>query len=100
MTPPKACQDSDITTKVIKPNSGIFTDSLYSVFNRSLETSIFPPSMKLANVTPVHKKRNRPEKDNYQPVGILPNLPKVFERCIYLDVILKATDDCIFQISV
>ena len=79
----KACQDSDIPTKVIKSNSDIFTDALYSEFNRSLETSVFPPSMKLANVTPVHKKGNRSEKDNYRPVSILPNLSKVFERCIY-----------------
>ena len=39
--------------------------------------------MKLANVTSVHKKGNRSEKDNYRPVNILPNLSKIFERCIY-----------------
>ena len=79
----KACQNSDIPTKVIESNSDIFTDALYSEFNRSLENSVFPPSMKLANVPPVHKKGNRLEKDNYRPVSILPNLSKVFERCIY-----------------
>ena len=31
----KACQDSDITTKIIKSNPDIFTDALYSEFNRS-----------------------------------------------------------------
>ena len=31
----KACQDSDIPTKVIKSNSDIFTDALYSEFNRT-----------------------------------------------------------------
>ena len=79
----KACQDSDIQTKVIKSNSYIFIDALYSEFDRSLETTVFPPSMKLANVTPVHKKGNRSEKGNYRQVSILPNLSKVFERCIY-----------------
>ena len=79
----KACQDSDIPTKVIKSNSDIFTDALYSEFNRSLETSVFPPSMKLANVTPVHKKGNRSDKDDYWSVSILPNLSKFFKRCIY-----------------
>ena len=76
----KACQDSDIPTKVIKSNSDILTDAIYSEYNRSLEKSVFPPSMKLANVTPVYKKGNRSEKDNYRPVSvsILPNLPKVF----------------------
>ena len=78
----KACQDFDIQTKVIKSNSYIFTDALYSEFDRSLETTVFPPSMKLANVTPVHKKGNRSGKDNDRPVSILPNLSKVFERCI------------------
>ena len=79
----KACQDSDIPTKVIKSNSDIFEDALYSEFNRSLETSVFPPSRKLANVTPVHKKGNRSEKGNCRPVSILPNLSKVFERYIH-----------------
>ena len=60
----KACQDSDIPTKIIKSNSDIFTDVLYSEFSKSLETSAFPPSMKLTNVTPVHQKGNRSEKDN------------------------------------
>ena len=39
--------------------------------------------MKLAFVTPAHKNGNRLEKDNYRLVSILPNLSKVFERCIY-----------------
>ena len=79
----KACQDSDIPTKVIKSNSDIFTNVLYSEFNRYIETTVFPPSMKLTNVTPFHKKGNRSEKDNYRPASILPNLSKVFERCIF-----------------
>ena len=40
-------------------NSDIVTDALYSEFNRLLETSVFPPTMKLANITYVHKKDNR-----------------------------------------
>ena len=47
---------------MIKSND-ILTDALYSEFNRSLETSVFPLSMKLANVTPAHKKGDRSEKD-------------------------------------
>ena len=50
----KASQNSDIPTKVINSNSDIFTDALYSEFSRSLETSISPPSIELASVTPVH----------------------------------------------
>ena len=39
--------------------------------------------MKLSNVTPVHKKRNRSEKGNYQPLSMLSNILKFFERCAY-----------------
>ena len=39
--------------------------------------------MKLDNVTPVYKKHSRSEKGNYRPVSILPNILKVFERCVY-----------------
>ena len=71
-----------LPTKVIRSNLGIFTDALYSEFNRFLETGVFAPSMKLANVTPVHKKGNGSEKYNYRSVSKLPNLSKVFERSI------------------
>ena len=65
-----------------KNNSDIFTNGLHSEFNRSLETNVSPPTMKLVNVTPTHKKSNRSEKDNYPLVSILPNLSKSFERYI------------------
>ena len=31
----------------------------------------------------MYKKGNRSEKGNYRPVCILPNISKVFERCVY-----------------
>lgn len=79
----RMCQDSDIPAKTIKSNLDNLADTLYSEFNRPLETSVFPPKLKLVNVTTVPKKSNRFEKDNYRPVSILPNLLKVFGRCIY-----------------
>ena len=56
---------------------------LLTEFNESLKLSRFPHSMKSANITPVFKKNDRTDKSNYRPVSILPNLSKVFERCIY-----------------
>ena len=76
----KACQELDIPTKMIKAKSDIFTDFIYKELNRSLEVGNFPCTMK--HVTPVCKKGNQSEKGNYQPVSILPNISKVFERCI------------------
>ena len=60
--------------------------NFYNVFNRSLKVGEFPLGMKLANVTPLHKKGSRYDKGNYQPVRILPNLSKVFEKCLHKQI--------------
>ena len=39
--------------------------------------------MKIANITPVHKKGKPTDKENYRPVSVLPLLSKVFERLLY-----------------
>ena len=67
-------------------NTGIFAEVLYNVFNRSLEVGEFPSGMKLANVTPAHKKGSRYDKGNYHPVSILPNLSRVFERYLHKQI--------------
>ena len=78
----KVSQDSDIPIKIIKKNSDIFSDILFKEFNKSLEICKYPFCLKMANVTPVYKKGNSSDKDNYLPVSILPNLPKIFEMCL------------------
>ena len=36
-----------------------------------------------AEVRPLYNKGNRKEKSYYKPVGILSNVSKVYERCLY-----------------
>ena len=67
----KACQDSDIPSRIIKENADIFTDILHSSFNSLIYQSEFPTILKLANITPVFKKGDRNSKENYRPVSIL-----------------------------
>jgi hypothetical protein len=51
--------------------------------NSAFETSNFPQSLKLANVTPSFRKGDKFLKENYRPVSILPCLSKNFERIIF-----------------
>ena len=48
-----------------------------------IENTVFPDSLKQADIKPVYKKDSRNEKENCRPVSILPNLSKIYERCMY-----------------
>ena len=66
----KACQDSNIPTKIIKANANIFPDLLNKKTDRSLETDRFASYMTLSNKTCMYKESSQPEKGNYCPVRI------------------------------
>ena len=48
-----------------------------------MNKGVFPNELKQADIKPIYKKESRNEKENYRPVSILPNLSKIFERCMY-----------------
>ena len=48
-----------------------------------MDKDVFPNELKQADVKPIYKKDSRNEKENYRPVSILPNLSKIFKRCMY-----------------
>ena len=79
----KACQDTDVPSKIVKMNSDIFADVLHQNFNDAIATSVFKQNLKNAYVTPVFKKGDRNSETNYRPVSILPNASKIYERCLY-----------------
>ena len=55
----KACQDTDIRSKIIRENADIFASFLHSSFYTSVSNSEFPSVLKQANITPIFKKRER-----------------------------------------
>ena len=79
----KVSQKTDIPMRIIKENIDIVSYFLYHNFNNSLSCSTFPTAMKYAEVTPIHKKDDKTDKENYRPISILPNLSKVYERLMY-----------------
>ena len=82
----KACQDTDVPSKIIKENTDIIASFLHSSFNTPVTNSEFPSVLKQANITPVFKKGERYSTDNYRPVSILPSVPKIFERCMFCQI--------------
>ena len=56
---------------------------LTDCINDALSQGLFPDSLKLANITPVHKKDEASDKEIYRPVSVLPLFSKIFEKVIY-----------------
>ena len=51
--------------------------------NKSVDTGIFPESLKLAKVTPIYKAKDKENLNNYRPISVLSSLAKVFERIFF-----------------
>ena len=61
----------------------MFARYFHKNINFCTENSIFPSDLKVADVTPAFKKKSKTSKDNYRPISILPNISKIYERCLY-----------------
>ena len=64
----------------------IFLSFLHSSFNTSINNSEFSLLLKQTNITTAFKKGERYSKGNHRPVTILPNVSKIFERCMFLQI--------------
>ena len=76
----KASTSDSIPPKILKISSEVSADTLYNLFNDMLKTGDFPDNLRLADITPVFKKKNPLHKVNYRPVSVLPSISKVFEK--------------------
>ena len=69
---------------------------LTDCINDALSKVISRDSLKFANITPVHKKEEATDKQNYRPVNVLLLLSKIFKKVIsdqlsqYLDKYLNS----------
>ena len=77
---------SDISIKIIKENSYIFSNFICQSINNFIKTAIFSSCFKTADVTSLHKKSNKSINENYSPIRLLPILSKVFERSMFKDI--------------
>ena len=53
---------------------------LYKIINHSLMHSHFDDGIKLADITPVHKKDDVTNKSNYRPISVLPSGSKLLKE--------------------
>ena len=53
------------------------------VFNKSLEEGVFPDQMKLSDVIPLYKNKERYLCNSYRPISLLLTISKILEKVLY-----------------
>ena len=79
----KAHGPDEISAHMIKLCANELCEPLRIIFQNIIDTGIFPDQWKEANVTPVHKKKDKKTVSNYRPISLLPLFAKVFERIVF-----------------
>ena len=57
--------------------------SLVFLINLYICEGVFPEKLKLAKVSPVFKKGNKSDMNNYRPISVLSVISKILERLVY-----------------
>ena len=67
---------------ILKLSANVLAPSLLYIVNKNLMTGEFPCSWKEAKVKPLFKSGTKDDKNNYQPISILPTVSKLIEKWI------------------
>ena len=67
--------------KIMKP---FFSKWLSILINLSYRVSTFPDLLKVAKVTPIHKKDCKLKHTNYRPISLLSVISKIYEKTLYV----------------
>ena len=73
----------EISNVLLKKLNPTICTPLEIVFNKSLEEGSFPKDMKLANVVPLFKGKERYLVNNYRPISLLVTISKILEKVVY-----------------
>ena len=82
----------NINNVLLKQLSSSLLKPMTICVNKSLSDGQFPNSMKLADVYPLFKSKDRSDTTNYRPISLLLTLSKLLEKVVYEKVYQFLTD--------
>lgn len=78
----RSSQQNDLPLFIWKKIAPLLATQIANLINVMIETSHYPTIFKTAEITPVYKKGNPSDPQNYRPIAILHNLSKIFEKIL------------------
>ncbi|CAG2252795.1 unnamed protein product [Mytilus edulis] len=76
----KASGMDNIGPKILRLSAPFIASPLTYIFNRMIDTDIYPSLLKNAKVTPGFKDGDKLLPTNYRPISVFPTLSKLIER--------------------
>ena len=73
----------NISNMLLKRLKESLTLPLCIIINSSISEGVFPDNMKLADVSPLHKTKEKYIVTNYRPISLLVTVSKILEKVIY-----------------
>ena len=83
LKPKNSSSYEEITSKIIKSCASLISIPLSYIYYYSLQTRIFPDSLRIAVVKPLHKKGDKFNISNYRPISPLPTFAEIVEKAMY-----------------
>ena len=83
MSANKAGGLDNIPPLLIKNSINGIAEPLCQIINKSLETGIIPPQLKMSRVNPVFKGGAKTDMGNFRPISILPFFVKIIEKIVF-----------------
>ena len=68
-------------------NIDICGPTLYPIVKNVILECMFPDKLKLAEISPLHKKDDKTDKKNYRPLSVLPVVSEIFERIMHTQMV-------------
>ena len=81
---------------ILKSGSDVLCTFITKIVNQCIKDCIFPDTFKHAEVTPLYKKNNNLDKQNYRPVSVLTAMSKVMEG-LMCDQIMQYFENVLSQ---
>ena len=82
LDPNKASGPDNISCRILKELAVELAPALTAIFNQSIDSGSLPTEWTKANVTPIYKKGNKNQAENYRPVSLTCVACKVLEHII------------------